>query len=104
MVTTVPTTLPIGPKRQSAWITSCALELATLVSDLSYTVAYLASMQKETLRVFKRSINSEMQVFVIRQHTTHADRQLRELCTGWDATVDGHSVQIRWKTTDNIKR
>ena len=103
MVTTVPTSLPIGPKEQSALITSCALEVAALVSDLPYPVAYLASMKGEILRAFGHCINSETQLSVIRQHTAHADRQLRELCTGWAATADGHSGQIRWKTTDNIQ-
>ena len=58
VVTTVPITLPIGLKGQSDSITSCALELAALVSNLPYPVAYLASMQGETLRAFGHSINS----------------------------------------------
>ena len=45
VVTTVPSTLPIGPKRQSAWITMCAFKLAALASDLPYPVACLVSMQ-----------------------------------------------------------
>ena len=61
-------------------------------------------MLGETLRAFEHSINSETQLSVIRQHTAHADRQLRELCTGWTATADGQSGQIRWKTTENIQR
>ena len=102
MVTTVTITLPIGSKGQSAWITSCALELAVLISDLPYPVAYLASIQGETIRAFGHSINSKTQLSVIRQHTAPADRQLRELCTGWAETADGQSGQIRWKTADNI--
>ena len=41
---------------------------------------------------------------VIWQHTTHADVKLRDLCTGWAATADRQSGQIRWRTTDNIQR
>ena len=101
-MTMVTITLPIGPKGQSAWNTSCALELAALVSDLPYPVAYLALMQGETIRAFGHSINSKTQLSVIRQHTAPADRQLRELCTSWAETADGQSGQIRWKTADNI--
>ena len=72
--------------------------------ELLYPIIYLASMLGETLRAFEHSINSETQLSVIRQHTAHADRQLRELCTGWAATADGQPGQIRWKSTDNIQR
>ena len=95
VATTVPIPLSIGPKGQFAWITMCALELAAIVSDLPYPVAYLASMQGETLRAFGHSINSETQLSVIRQHTAHADRQLRKLCTGWAATADGQYRHLR---------
>ena len=102
MVTTVLLTLTICPKGQYAWITLCAFELAALVSDLRYPIAYFASMQKETLRAFGHSINSETKLSAIHQHIAHVDRQLRELCTGWATTAGGQSGQIRWKTTDNI--
>ena len=94
--------MPIGPKGQSAWIHFYALELAALVRELPYTVAYLASMTGETLHAFGHSINSESQLTVIRQHTIHAEERLRELYMGWTALVDGQSGQIRWKTTENI--
>ena len=96
--------MSVGPKRQTAWINSCALDLADMVSGLPYPVAYLASMPGETLRAFGHAINSETQLTVIRQHTSHADAKLRELCTGWAATADAQTGSIRWKTTDNIQR
>ena len=91
VMTTVPTTLPIGPKGQTAWITTCVLELTTIVSGLPYPIAFFASMQGKTLCAFGHFINSETQLSVIRQHTPHADRLLRELCTSWAETADGFS-------------
>ena len=93
----LPTTMPVGPKGQTAWVNSCALDLADMVSGLPYPVAYLASMSGETLRAFGHAINSETQLTVIRQHTSHADAKLRELCTGWAATADAQTGSIRWK-------
>uniref|UniRef100_M4B583 Uncharacterized protein n=1 Tax=Hyaloperonospora arabidopsidis (strain Emoy2) TaxID=559515 RepID=M4B583_HYAAE len=61
-------------------------------------------MTGETLRAFEHSINSEIQLSVIREHTTHADERLRELCTGWDALADDQYGQVSWKTTVNIQR
>ena len=87
----LPATMPVGPKGQSDWIKLCALELAALVREMPYPVAYLASMHGETLRAFGHSIYNETQLSVIRQHTAHTDRQLRERCAGWAATADGHS-------------
>ena len=49
VVTTVPATLPVGPKEQFAWINSCALQLEIIFSDLLYPIAYLSSMQGEIL-------------------------------------------------------
>ena len=95
VATAVPATMPIGPKSQSAWIHSCVLELAALVCKLPQPVVYLASMTGETLCAFGHSINSESQLAVIRQHTTHADERLRELCTCWAALADVQSGQIR---------
>uniref|UniRef100_A0AAV1U3G9 Uncharacterized protein n=1 Tax=Peronospora matthiolae TaxID=2874970 RepID=A0AAV1U3G9_9STRA len=79
----------VGTKGQTAWVNSCALDLAAKVSGLPYPVAYLVSMLGEALRAFGHAINSETQLAVIRQHTSHADAKLRELCTGWVATADG---------------
>ena len=92
--TAVPATMPIGSKDQSAWIHFCALELAALVRELPYPVAYLASLTGETLRVFGYSFNSKSHLAVIRQHTTRADERLQELCTGWSTLNDGQSGQI----------
>ena len=103
-MTTILTTLPIVLTDQSDSITSCALELAALVSVLPYPVAHLASIQGKTLRAFGHSINSETQLSVIRLHIARDDRQLHKMCTGWAATADGQSGQIRWKTTNNIQR
>ena len=61
-------------------------------------------MPGDTLRSFGQAINSESQMAVTRLHTTHADTKLRDLCTGWTATADGQTGQIRWRTTDNIQR
>ncbi|CAH0488122.1 unnamed protein product [Peronospora farinosa] len=65
VVSAVPTTLPVGPKGQSAWIKACALELAALVSDLPHPIAYLASMSRESLQTFGHSINSESQLSTV---------------------------------------
>ena len=100
----LPPTMPVGPKGQMAWINACSLELAGLVCGLLYPIAYLASMSGENLRSFGHSINSESQLAVIRQHTSHADEELRELCKGWAATADAQTGHIRWRTTDNIQR
>uniref|UniRef100_M4C5M2 Uncharacterized protein n=1 Tax=Hyaloperonospora arabidopsidis (strain Emoy2) TaxID=559515 RepID=M4C5M2_HYAAE len=96
--------MPVGPEGQMTWINSCALELAELVSGLHYPVAYLALMPGETLRSFGHVINCASQLAVIRKHTTHADGKLRDLCTGWAATADVQTCQIRWRATDNIQR
>ena len=96
--------MPVGPKRQVARITTCDLKLARLVSCLPYPIGYRASMPGDTLRSFGQAINSESQMAVTRLHTTHADTKLRDLCTGWTATADGQTGQIRWRTTDNIQR
>ena len=87
-----------------AWINSSALELAELVSGLPYPVVYLALMPGETLRYIGHAINYTFQLAVIRQHTTHPDEKLRDLCTGWAVTADGQTGQIRWRTKDNIQR
>uniref|UniRef100_A0AAV1U7U0 Uncharacterized protein n=1 Tax=Peronospora matthiolae TaxID=2874970 RepID=A0AAV1U7U0_9STRA len=100
----LPTTMPVGPKGQMAWINACSLDLAGLVCGLPYPVAYLASMSGETLRSLGHSINSESQLAVIQEHTTHADEELRELCKGWAATADAQTGHIRWRTTDDIQR
>ena len=42
-VAKLPATMPVGPKGQVAWITTCALELARLVSGKPYPSAYLTS-------------------------------------------------------------
>ena len=70
--------MPMGLKCQSAWIHSYALELAALVHELAYPVAYLASMTEEFLLAFGYSINSESQLDVICKHIPHADERLRE--------------------------
>ena len=103
-VATLPATMPVGPEGQMTWINSCALELAELMSGLHYPVAYLALMPGETLRSFGHVINCASQLAVIRKHTTHADGKLRDLCTGWAATADVQTCQIRWRATDNIQR
>ena len=102
-MTTVPTTLPIGRKGLSAWITSCALELAALVSVLPYPIAYLALMQKKTLRAFN-TINRETQLSVIRQHTVTPIGRYAS-CVRFGLQWQTVKIkQIRWKTTDNIHR
>ena len=80
------------------------MELAGLVSQLPYPVAYLASIPGKNLRSFGHAINSASQLAVIRQHTTNADEELRELCKGWAALADAQTGPIRWRTTDNIQR
>ena len=104
VVADLPAKMPVGPKGQAAWITSCALELAALLRELPHSVTYLSSVPKETLSASGHTIKSDAQLAVIRQHTTHADKQLRKLYLDWSATADGQTGQIRWKTTDNIQR
>ena len=93
-VAKLPATMPVRPKGQVAWITTCALELERLVSGLPYPIAYLTSMPGDTLRSFGHAINSESQLAVTQQHITHADVTLRDLYTGWTATADGQDGQI----------
>ena len=95
--------MPVGLKGQVAWIAACALVLARLVSGFPYPITYLASMPGETLPSFGHATNSESQLAVIRLHTTHDNATLRDLCTGWAATADGQTGEIRWRTTDNVQ-
>ena len=62
-----------GPKDYTAWINSCALDMAALVIDLPYSVAYLASTSGDNMRSFKHAINNVTQPNVILQHTTQID-------------------------------
>ena len=103
-VAKIPTTLSVGPKGQVAWIITRALDSAKFVSGLPYPVPYISSMPSQTLRSLGHSISSEPQLAVIRQYNTHGDAIIRDLCTGWAATIDGQTNQIRWRTTDNVQR
>ena len=52
-------------------------------------------MLGETVRAFGHAINSEYQLAMIRLPTTHADVELRDMCTGWVTRVDRKIVQVR---------
>ena len=71
----------------------CALDLASLVSSLTYPIAFLASISGENLRSFAYAMNSEIQLAVIRIHTTHADAKLCDLCTIWAAMAEEQTVK-----------
>ena len=73
--------MTVEPKRQVAWLATSAVDLVKFVSVLLCELAYLSSMQNETLRSFGHFINSRYQLAFIRLHTTHADAKLRDLCT-----------------------
>ena len=81
----------VVPKGQIVWITSCVSEFEAIVSVLPFPVPDLASITRESLRVFDHSINSESQLAVILQNTSHTNERLRELYTDWVATVDCQS-------------